>query len=199
MNYEDDFVAGYDHGLNAGIMSVADHNIVPGKKFFTWGVESMWDKILADDGRPYLEIMVGAYSDNQPDYSWLQPFEERSFEMNFYPFRGIAGVKNANLDAAVNLEVKDGNAAVGFYTTKSYTAATVSLKAGNKVILEEQVAINPGKPYAKVLAVPAGTDEYGLRASISAGGTGTHCLLPCAYCSASCATRGCKCWTTCRL
>lgn len=170
VNDKEDFVAGFDHGLNAGIMSVNDRNIVPGKKFFTWGVGSMWDKILADDGRPYLEIMVGAYSDNQPDYSWLQPFEERAFEMNFYPFRGIRGVKNANLDAAVNLEVKDGKAAFGFYTTKSYTNAMVTIKAGNKVLLEEQVAINPGKPYAKEVAVPPGMDEHDLRASISAGG-----------------------------
>jgi tetratricopeptide (TPR) repeat protein len=170
VNDKEDFVAGFDHGINAGVMSVADRNIVPGKKFFTWGVGSMWDKILADDGRPYLEIMVGSYSDNQPDYSWLQPFEERSFELNFYPFRGIRGVKNANLDAAVNLEVKDGKAVMGFYATKSFTGATVTLKSGDKVLLEEQTVINPGKPYSKEVPLPAGTDEHDLRASLSAGG-----------------------------
>lgn len=170
VNDKEDFVAGYDHGVNAGLLSVADHNIVNGKKFFTWGVGSMWDKILDDDGRPYLEIMVGAYSDNQPDYSWLQPFEERAFEMNLYPFRGIQGVKNANLDAAVNLELRDGKAEIGFYTTKTFQGAIVTLKAGNKVLLEEKTDINPGKPYAKVLTLPAGTDEHDLRASISAEG-----------------------------
>jgi len=170
VNYEDDFVAGYDHGKNSGIMSIADHNIVPGKKFFTWGVGSMWDKILTDNDGPYLEIMVGAYSDNQPDYSWLQPYEERSFEMNFYPFRGIDGVKNANLDAAVNLDVKEGNAIFGFYTTKAYPNATVSLKAGNKVLVQEEISINPGKPYYKQIVLPAGLDEHDIRASISAGG-----------------------------
>lgn len=169
-NYQDDFVAGYDHGKNTGTMIVADHNIVPGKKFFTWGVGSNWDKILTDNDGPYLEIMVGAYSDNQPDYSWLQPFEERSFEMNWYPFRGIDGVKNANLDAAVNFDVKDGKAVFGFYTTKAYTNATVSLKEGDKVLVKEQIAINPGKPYTKQLAIPTGIDEHNLRASITAGG-----------------------------
>jgi tetratricopeptide (TPR) repeat protein len=177
-NYEDDFVAGYDHGLNAGIMSVADHNIVPGKKFFTWGVGSMWDKILSDDGRPYLEIMVGAYSDNQPDYSWLEPYEERSFEMNFYPFRGIDGVKNANLNAAVNLDVKDGKADFGFYTTKTYNNATVTLKAGSKILLEEKISINPGKPYAKSLEIPAGIDEHDVRASLTSGGRELIAYLP---------------------
>jgi len=170
VNYEDDFVAGYDHGKNAGIMSVADHNIVPGKKFFTWGTGSMWDNILTDDDGPYLEIMVGAYSDNQPDYSFLQPYEERSFEVNLYPFRGIAGTKNANLDAAVNLDVKDGKASFGFYTTKAYTNASVLLKAGSNVLVSENVSINPGKPYFKEVSVPAGIDEHDIRASISAGG-----------------------------
>ena len=36
-NYQDDFLAGYDHGKNAGMMAIADHNVVPGKKFWTWG------------------------------------------------------------------------------------------------------------------------------------------------------------------
>lgn len=170
VNYEDDFVAGYDHGKNAGIMNIADHHVVAGKKFFTWGVGNMWDKILTDDDGPYLEIMVGAYSDNQPDYSWLQPNEERSFTMSLFPFRGIDGVKNANLDAAVNFEVKDSKIDYGFYTTKAFPDATVTLKAGDKVLSEEHISINPGKPYAKQVALAAGQNEHELRASISSGG-----------------------------
>lgn len=170
VNYEDDFVAGYDHGKNAGIMSVANHNIVAGKKFFTWGVGNMWDKILTDNDGPYLEIMVGAYSDNQPDYSWLQPDEERSFNISLFPFRGIDGVKNSNLDAAVNLEVENNDIKYGFYTTKAYQHATVTLKAGNKILSEENISINPGKPYTNHVEMPAGIQDNELRASISADG-----------------------------
>lgn len=169
-NYEDDFVAGYDHGKNAGTMSVTDHNIVPGKKFFTWGVGSPWDKILTDDDGPYLEIMVGAYSDNQPDYSWLQPFEERAFEMSWYPFRGIDGAKNANLDAAVNLEINGGKADVGFYATHKITDALVRVTAGSQILLEEKADLDPSKPWSKQVSIPAGTDNYGVKASLIAGG-----------------------------
>ena len=169
-NYQDDFFAGYDHGRQAGTMSIADHNIVPGKKFWTWGngpFGRTWDKILTDDDGPYIELMVGAYSDNQPDYSWLQPYETRSFSMHWYPFRDIGGVKKANLDAAVNLEVANGAAKIGFYTTSAHPAAQVRLQAGDKVLLQETVAINPAKPYVKAVAVPAGIDEHDLVASIS--------------------------------
>ena len=170
VNHYDDFVAGYDHGVNAGTMAIANHHVVPGKKFFTWGVGNIWDKILTDDDGPYLEIMVGGYSDNQPDYSWMQPFEERSFTLSLYPFKGIDGVKNSNLDAAVNLNVKDGKAILGFYTTKAYKNATILLTAKGKTITKEEISIDPAKPYNKEISLPAGLDEHDLRASITVDG-----------------------------
>jgi tetratricopeptide (TPR) repeat protein len=169
-NYSDDFYAGYDHGKEAGTMSIADHHIVPGKKFWTWGNGprgKMWDNILTDTDGPYIELMVGAYSDNQPDYSWLQPFEERAFTMNWYPFRAIGGVKNANLEAAVNLEMTNGIAKFGFCTTREFPRAMVRLKAGDKTLVEENISINPAKPYTNQIAVPAGVDAYDVRASLS--------------------------------
>ena len=172
-NYQDDFFAGYDHGRQVGTMSIADHNIVPGKKFFEWGTGAgarAWDANLTDSDGPYIELMTGAYSDNQPDYSWLQPYEGRSFSMHWYPFRDIGGVKNANLDAAVNLEVTGGNARMGFYTTSVHKAATVTLMAGQRVLHRETVAIDPGKSCIRQVPVPAGIDEHDLVASISHGG-----------------------------
>ena len=173
-NYTDDFFAGYDHGKNAGILSIADGNVAPGKKVWTWGNGPrgrMWDHILTDSDGPYNELMRGAYSDNQPDYTWLQPFDTKTFSMYWYPFRDIDGVKKANLDAAVNLEVaKDGTAKLGFYTTSAHRSATVLLQAGSKVLLRENIAIDPGKPWVKQVAVPAGVDEQDLRASLSAEG-----------------------------
>jgi len=169
-NYKEDFFAGYDHGREAGIVSVADHHVVPGKKFWTWGNGPhgrQWDHILTDNDGPYIELMVGAYSDNQPDYSWLQPFETRSFEMHWFPFREIGGVKNANLDAAVNLEVKDGVAHFGFCSTRNFPQATVRLEAAGKILVNELISINPGKPYVGQAQVPAGVDEHDLRASLS--------------------------------
>lgn len=169
-NYQDDFFGGYDHGKEAGTMSVADHNIVPGKKFWTWGngpSGHVWDATLTDSDGPYIELMAGAYSDNQPDYSWLQPYEARSFTMNWYPFRDIGGVKKANLEAAVNLEIANGSAKIGFYTTAEHRAAQVLVRAGDRTLLQETVAINPAKPYVKQVAVPAGIDEHDVVASIS--------------------------------
>jgi len=174
-NCEDDFFAGYDHGRNAGTMSVADHHVVPGKKFWTWGTGSrgrMWDDILTDDDGPYIELMTGAYSDNQPDYSWLEPFETRAATMYWYPFRDIGGVRSANVDAAVNLDVTDaGIATVGFHTTAAHPAALVLLRAGERVLLRQQISIDPARPFVTSVLLPVGVAEHDLRASLVVDGT----------------------------
>jgi tetratricopeptide (TPR) repeat protein len=172
-NYTDDFLAGYDHGKNAGTMSIADHNVVPGKKFWTWGNGPngrAQDTLLTDSDGPYIELMVGAYSDNQPDYSWMEPYESRAWSQYWYPFRDIDGAKNANTDAAVNLEVKAGKVHVGFYATADHPSATVSVKLKDQTLLTEQIAINPASSYTKEIALPAGADEHDIRASLSADG-----------------------------
>jgi tetratricopeptide (TPR) repeat protein len=130
----------------------------------------MWDDILTDSDGPYIELMAGAYSDNQPDYSWLQPMETRAFEMNWYPLRDIDGMKNACLDAAVNLVVTNGVAKFGFCATGAHDAAISRLTAGGKTISEEKISINPAKPYTKQIQLPAGVSEYDVRVSLSAGG-----------------------------
>jgi tetratricopeptide (TPR) repeat protein len=155
-----DFVAGYDHGRGAGFVHVADHHISPGKKFFTWGAgESgrMWDRVLTEKDGPYVELMAGSYSDNQPDYSWIQPYQTKSAEMFWYPVTQIAGVKNANPRAAVNLERKTpGTVRIGVAVTSAQPAMTVRLSGGNAVVCEKQGAAVPGKAFLTECAAPSG-------------------------------------------
>ncbi|HWS38918.1 MAG TPA: DUF5107 domain-containing protein, partial [Actinoplanes sp.] len=66
----EDFFGGYDHGARAGFVHVADHGIAPGKKQWTWGnapFGQAWDRNLTDGDGPYVELMAGVYTDNQPD------------------------------------------------------------------------------------------------------------------------------------
>ena len=126
-NFQDDFLAGYDHGKQAGTMSVADHNVVPGKKFWTWG-----DRPAATGRTPSYRLrrplhrahgggLLGQSARLQLDAA----HETRSWTQYWYPFRDIDGVKNANTEAAVNLEVQDGKIRLGFCTTSDHPAANV--------------------------------------------------------------------------
>jgi hypothetical protein len=115
--------------------------------------------------------MVGAYSDNQPDYSWLQPYEGKSVRQHWYPIRGIGGVKNATLVAAVNMELAGKTVKIGFNATAEYKNAKVLLTARGKAVFEESIDISPGKPFIKEVPLPDGIKETDLRVSlVSASG-----------------------------
>ena len=142
---------------------------LPGKKLWEWGngpCGRIWDKILTDSDGPYIELMVGAYSDNQPDYSWLQPGEVKVFKQYWYPVRDIGGVKSANRDAAVNLEVARGKVSLGFSVTAEHPQVRALLWAGQRWLVSEPLpALGPGRPYFVEVPLPAGVREDGLRAS----------------------------------
>jgi len=109
-----DFFGGYDHGKKAGLVHVANRHVSPGKKLWTWGNAEFgyaWDRELTHSDGPYVELMAGVFTDNQPDFSWLQPSETRTFTQYWYPIQEIGPATNANLSAAINL-VKDGTRSV---------------------------------------------------------------------------------------
>ncbi len=164
-NYEDDWFGGYDHGRQAGVVHWADHHVVPGKKFFEWGngpEGEMWSKILSDEDGPYLELMAGAWSDNQPDYSWIQPGETREWKHWWYPVRNLGGMKMATRDAAVNLEVTNGVARVAVNTTREYPDCVVQVLAGDKLIAKETVQISPTRPFSLETRLPDSVREADL-------------------------------------
>ncbi len=152
-NYKEDFLAGYDHGKEAGVVHIGDHHLVPGKKFFAWGNGSqneMWDKILTETDGSYLELMAGAYSDNQPDYSWCQPYEVKTFKQYWYPIRQLNHLKNANTKAALDLEFTDNNTAnIGLNTTSAYKNAKVIAREKETIIFEQIISISPERPFWK--------------------------------------------------
>ncbi len=79
---EFDFFGGYDFSKNGGFVHVANRHIAPGKKQWTWGNDNFgwaWDRELTDHGGPYVELMAGVYTDNQPDFSYLLPYETKTF------------------------------------------------------------------------------------------------------------------------
>lgn len=167
---DEDFMGGYDHGRNAGVVHVADHHIVCGAKLWEWGTGPegrAWDKILTDADGPYAELMVGAFSDNQPDYSWIKPHEVKTLKQYWYPVHDIGGFKYANLDGAVNLERRANDRVwIGFHTTARFPGAKVRLTGDDKVLLQEVVDIGPDKPFTREVSVPAGMQETQLRAAL---------------------------------
>ena len=140
------FVGGYDYGVEAGILHIADHHVSPGKKQWTWGngdFGQAWDRNLTDENGPYIELMTGMFCDNQPDFTWLKPFEEKTFTQYFMPYKAAGYVKNASTEAVLNLEVQDGSADITVYTTGVYEDARVVLTESGKVVYDKTLTLSP--------------------------------------------------------
>lgn len=179
MAYKSDynFVGGYDHGVGAGLLHVANHHVSPGKKQWTWGngeFGQAWDRNLTDEDGPYIELMTGVYTDNQPDFTWLQPYEEKSFKQYFMPYKNIGVVKNASIDAAVNLEVdeKTREAVVFAYATSVFAGAVIELQGRSRTYLKEIVELSPTETFKSVLTLDANDQAHDLKLTVrDANGT----------------------------
>lgn len=149
------FVGGYDYQKEAGILHVADHHISPGKKQWTWGCGDFgkaWDRNLTDEDGPYIELMTGVYTDNQPDFTWLKPMEEKTFTQYFMPYKAVGAVKNASVDAVINLETEDGKVTVTAYGTQEYPSARILLSYEDRILLDEQTLLSPIETYRKEIS-----------------------------------------------
>lgn len=157
-----DFVGGYDHQKQAGILHIADHHVSPGKKQWTWGSGDFgkaWDRNLTDENGPYIELMTGMFTDNQPDFTWLKPFEEKTFTQYFMPYKKAANVKNASVEAVLNLEVDGGEAKLCVYTTAQYDNAHVTLSQGGKILWERTLLLSPTEVLSETVAVEGAAPE----------------------------------------
>lgn len=162
----EDFMGGYDHGKDAGTVHIGDHNIVKGAKLWEWGSGprgQATEAVLTENDGPYVEIMVGAYSDNQPDYSWIRPYEIKEWEQYWYPVKGIKGFKNANLNGAVNLEKGEkSDVFLGYYSTRKIDKAKVILKNKNDVVFEKEISISPDNPFSETVPLKGSFDVESL-------------------------------------
>jgi len=152
---KEDFMGAYDHGKETGTVHIGDHNIVKGAKLWEWGSGPQGqatEGLLTEKDGPYVEIMVGAFSDNQPDYSWIRPYEVKSFKQYWYPVKDIQGFKNANLNGAVNLEKRDENKVfLGYYSTQKVSKAKIILKKKGATVFEKVLEISPEKAFTQIV------------------------------------------------
>ena len=127
VNSKYNFEGGYENDTHGGMLHVASHHLSPGKKQWTWGNGDFgraWDRNLTDEAddsslltlnpslnkgfRPYIELMAGVYTENQPDFTWLMPYEEKQFTQYFMPYRELGVVKQASKDFFLNIESAAG-------------------------------------------------------------------------------------------
>jgi tetratricopeptide (TPR) repeat protein len=173
MGSQEDFFGGYDYAAQAGIIHWANHHISPGKKQWTWGNHDFgyaWDRNLTDQDAqgeygPYIEIMAGVYTDNQPDFSFLQPGETKAWSQFWYPIQKIGPAQHANREAALSVRSRNGKCTVGVAVTRKQPGTLVRIVAKGKPIASFRRDLSPAAPLLEELKLAKGTAA--LRVSVS--------------------------------
>ncbi len=151
-----DFFGGYDFRRNCGILHIADHHISPGKKMFTWGYGAnadKWEGKLTDSDGPYAELMAGSYTNDQPDFTWIAPFETKTFSQYWYPTEGIGYTSYATLDAAIALDRESGKIRVNVTSAMPKCRLLVQGVDG-RALLDEKAALTPSKVWELAFDYP---------------------------------------------
>lgn len=166
---EYNFIGGYEHDTEAGMLHVANHHIAPGKKQWTWGNSDFgqsWDRNLTDEDGPYIELMTGVFTDNQPDFSWLQPNEEKTFEQYFMPYAKVGAVKNATKEAMLNVEINQSNVDIKVYATSAFPAAVIKLFV-NEVLADTSIFdLSPASIFEKSISLNTAIRQESISVSV---------------------------------
>ncbi len=162
VNSKYNFEGGYENDTQAGMLHVASHHFSPGKKQWTWGNGDFgraWDRNLTDETtpeeasrwqidrqgfRPYIELMAGVYTENQPDFTWLMPYEEKRFTQYFMPYRELGVVKQASKDLVMNIEsTSDGVVSLKVFATSKQEVRVILKSDEGTTFYNKVVAISP--------------------------------------------------------
>lgn len=168
----EDYFGGYDHNKKAGTVWIGNHYVSPGMKYWADGNNASGVRInngLTDSDGRYIEMMAGFYTDNQPDYSWLQPYETKLGTMTWFPVRELDGLKFANLNGALNIEVSPEKLVkVRVNTTSPHKNAVLFLKTiKGETLFKKTIVISPAEPFKVDLPAAVGLSEDDLDISLT--------------------------------
>jgi tetratricopeptide (TPR) repeat protein len=161
VNSRFNFEGGYENDTEAGMLHVASHHFSPGKKQWTWGNGDFgraWDRNLTDETtpeeakqwdidrkgfRPYIELMAGVYTENQPDFTWLMPYEEKRFVQYFMPYRELGVVKQASKDLIMNIEESEAGVRFKVFATSKQEVRIVLKSDDGAIYYNKVLTITP--------------------------------------------------------
>jgi len=155
-----DFFGAYDVEADRGVVQVANHYELSGKKAWTWG---QWDlglvsqKNLTDDDGPYIEVQSGPLP-TQSDYGMLLPRQEVAWREWWYPVHGLGdGFEFATKDLAVQTVVGDDERQLRLLATGTFPMAVCSVSRDGQELLSERADLSPLEP--SVVTVPGDAES----------------------------------------
>jgi tetratricopeptide (TPR) repeat protein len=156
-NSKKDFFGVYYEKSDWGIVHVADHDELAGKKTWTWGTDpagKIWINKLTEADGQYVEFQAGRF-ETQLEHEFIPPHRVERFVEYWYPVQGMGGPFNeANPFAALRLSIGGRRAQIALNSTVRVDGAQVLLEQDGNLLYGEQLTLSPDRPFATAVDLP---------------------------------------------
>lgn len=153
-SYRDYFGVYYEKS-DWGIIHVADHREMPGKKTWTWGTDDngdIWIDKLTDGGHQYVEFQGGRF-ETQMEHQFIVPHRVEHFVERWFPVNNLGGAwDEATADMALRLSYKDNSAIVTATSNARFKEAQFC--SSGEAGCAQSVDLEPGKIFTFTIPLP---------------------------------------------
>ncbi|HJP91428.1 MAG TPA: DUF5107 domain-containing protein [Pyrinomonadaceae bacterium] len=164
-----DYFGIYYEQSDWGVVHVADHRELPGKKTWTWGTDEngdIWIDKLTDGGGQYVEFQGGRF-ETQMEHQFIAPHRVEHFFEYWFGVNKMGGAWNeATRDAALRISERDNRATIVLAANERFNQAELSLTSEGKQFHSSRVDLDPAKLATTTVNLPAATVRKALTVTL---------------------------------
>ena len=157
-NSKRDFFGVYYEKSDWGIVHVADHRDLAGKKTWTWGTDpigTIWiDKLTDKDGQ-YVEFQAGRF-ETQMEHEFIAPHRVEHFVEYWIPLDRLGGpFDEANRDAALRCSLSGLSAQLAIRVTSRFEDAEIRVERGGETVALRKANLTPTQLFSSSIDLAA--------------------------------------------
>ncbi|HEX5965365.1 MAG TPA: DUF5107 domain-containing protein, partial [Pyrinomonadaceae bacterium] len=153
-----DYFGIYYEKSDWGVVHVADHRELPGKKTWTWGTDDngdIWIDKLTDGGGQYVEFQGGRF-ETQMEHQFIAPHRVEHFVEYWYGVNQMGGAWNeATRDVALRINLQGSRASISVVANQRFDGVELTLTNREKQVHTAGVDLDPARIYTTTIEVPA--------------------------------------------
>jgi tetratricopeptide (TPR) repeat protein len=163
-NSSRDFFGVYYERADWGVVHVADHREMPGKKTWTWGtdeggriwIDKLTDKEGQEHGGQYVEFQAGRF-ETQMEHQFIAPHRVEHFTEHWFGVNRLGGGwSEATSEAALRLSVEGNRANVAVSPNAKFDDAEITVEAAGARVASKKADLDPTKTFTASFDLPAG-------------------------------------------